>query len=102
VSLKQELGDWILGLPGVALKASRFGGGSEAFYVGSREFAHFHAGNEIDLRVTRAAIRPETKALAADRKATLRGGDWVEYRFPRRTDLDRVMELARFARDANA
>ena len=103
-TLKQEVGERILELPGVELKPSRFGSGkNEAFTIGRREFAHFHKGNEIDVRVTRAVIRTQREELKEDARATISGGgDWVEYRFPRRGDLERVMELVDLAVAANS
>lgn len=101
MSLKEELGERILELPDVELRTSRFSD-REAFFVGKREFAHFHPKNEIDIRLTRQVIRRLKAELEADPKATLRGSsDWVEYRFPRRTDLARAAELVALALDAN-
>ena len=100
-SLEERLGDRILELSDVELRKSRFSE-REAFYVGKREFAHFHRQNEIDIRLTRKVIRNLKEELKADPKATLRGSsDWLEYRFPRSGDLDRAAELAALALEAN-
>lgn len=101
-TLKLELGNRILALQGVELRRSRFSEG-EAFYVGGRELAHFHSGNELDLRLTRREIRARRAELEADRRITLRGSsDWLEVRFPRLADLDDVLALVEAAVAANA
>ena len=101
MTLRNELIESILDLPDVDLRPSRFGSG-EAFFVGRREFAHFHAGNEIDLRVTKKVLRTLCEDLEADRRADYRKtSDWLAFRFPRRKDLERALELVTLARDAN-
>ena len=101
MSLRDDLAERILDLPGVHLRPSRFSD-EEAFCVGRREFAHFHAGNELDLRLTRAVIRELREDLASNPKVTLRGSsDWIEVRFPRRADLDAVLALVRRAVEAS-
>ena len=101
MTLRADLTDQILELDGVALKPSRFNDG-EAFFVGRREIAHFHTGHELDLRLTRGVIRELREALAGNPKVTLRGGsDWLEVRFPRRTDLAPTLALVARAIEAN-
>ena len=91
----------ILALPQAELRPSRFDDGP-AFSVGRREVAHFHAGNELDIRLTRKVISAQRAVLAADKRATLRGSsDCFEFRFPRRADLARAQELVKLAFDAN-
>lgn len=101
-TLRDQLAERILDLDDVRLATSRFSG-AEAFFVGRREFAHFHAGNELDLRLTRAEISRRGAALLEDRRVSRPNprGDWVEVRFPRRADLDFVLELVAAAREAN-
>lgn len=87
----------ISALPGVTTKASRFSS-EPAFFVNGREFAHFHAGEVLDVRLTRAGIRALDLAHADDARLTLRGSsDWVEFAFARRADLDRALELVALA-----
>ena len=101
MSLRDELTGRIVELPGVEIRRSRFGGG-DAFFVGARELAHFHKGNVIDVRMTRKVIRSRRAELEAHLRVSLRGAsDWVELRFPRRTDLAYVLELISLARNAN-
>lgn len=101
-TLRDEMLEAILALDDVELRTSRFSK-SDAFFVGRREFAHFHAGNELDLRLTRAEISRRGAALLEDRRVSRPNprGDWVEVRFPRRADLDFVLELVAAAREAN-
>src|SRR5205807_728741 len=63
--LRDEMTERVLALPGVELRRSRFGGG-DAFFVGAREFAHFHRGNVIDVRLTRRLILRRKADLAKD------------------------------------
>lgn len=91
-----------MAFPGVELRPSRFGGEGEAFCLGRREFAHFHVGNELDLRLTKAEVRTLRDALDGDDRATVSGGgDWVELRFSRRPHLDWVMAFVQRAVEAN-
>jgi len=100
--LKDSLTESILErFPDVDQRTSRF---SErpAFWLGRREIAHYHDGNEIDVRLTRKVIRRLKSELEADRRVQMRGSsDWVELRFPRRADLARVLELLELACEAN-
>lgn len=102
-SLRDRLATRILELDDVELRTSRFSK-AEAFFVGRREFAHFHAGDEIDVRLTRAEIRRRRAALDADPRVRRpnRSGDWIEVRFAGPADLEWALELVVAARDANA
>lgn len=77
---------------------SRFGGRGLAFRRGRREFAHFHADPEVDLRVPREAQR----ALRGDPRAVFRpsASDWMAYRLETRADLEVVLRLLRAAWEA--
>ncbi len=100
-TLAEALGDMILALPHVELRPSRFGEGA-AFWVGHREVAHFHPGNELDVRLTRPCVRALRDELADDPRVSARpGSDWVAFRFRRRVDLPRALDLVRQACEAN-
>ena len=104
MTLKEDLGSQILDLSGVELRKSSFSD-REAFFAGRKEIAHFHPTNEIDIRLTRKEIRRLRDELKQDKRATLRrssSADWVEFRFPRRTDLARVLELVELAAAASS
>jgi hypothetical protein len=93
VGLRAELTGRILGLPGVEVRRSRFTG-DEAFFVGTREIAHFHGERVLDIRLARARIRALGDARARR--------DWLEFPFARRADLDRAVGLVREAILANS
>ena len=93
MGLCAELTGRILGLRGVELRRSRFTG-DEAFFAGTREIAHFHGERALDIRLTRARIRALGDARARR--------DWLEFRFARRADLDRAVDLVREAIRANS
>jgi hypothetical protein len=102
VSLRIRLTERILALPGVELRKSRFSG-AEAFFVGRREFAHFHGEETIDIRLTRRRIRAREAELGEDPRVELRGGsDWLEFRFNRAGDIERAAALVAEALDANS
>ncbi len=88
MGLRAELTGRILGLPGVELRRSRFTG-DEAFFLGTREIAHFHGERVLDIRLTRARIRARGEPRARR--------DWIEFPFARRADLDRALDLVREA-----
>ncbi|MCO5165641.1 MAG: DUF5519 family protein [Planctomycetes bacterium] len=97
-ALEQALRDRVLeALPDVSEAPSRFGGGL-AFRRGAREFAHFHPGGEVDLRLPRAAQR----ALRDDPRAVPRprASDWIAYRLEAPADVDRALELIHAAWEA--
>lgn len=97
-ALEQALRDGALALDGVEEAPSRFGGAGLALRRGRREFAHFHPGGEVDLRLPRAAQR----ALRDDPRAVLRRGasDWVAYRLETSADLEVAQRLLRAAWEA--
>jgi hypothetical protein len=103
MTLRDDLSERILALPSVESKPSRFGGSGDGFFVGRREFAHFHPGNELDLRLTKSVVRELRELLDASPRISWRKtSDWVEVRFSRRTHLDEVMELVERAVAANS
>ncbi len=85
-------------LDGVDEAPSRFGGRGLAFVRGGREFAHFHPGGELDLRLPRA----EQRALRADPRAVFRRGSsaWVAYRLESRADVEVALRLLEAAWEA--
>lgn len=86
-------------LDGVDEAPSRFGG-DLAFVRGGREFAHFHPGGELDLRLPRA----EQRALRGDPRAVFRRGSsaWVAYRLESRADVEVALRLLEAAWEAAA
>jgi hypothetical protein len=99
--LRSDLTGRILALAGVELRKSRFRD-AEAFFLGRREFAHFHGEEALDIRLTRSRIRAKAKELESDPRAALRGGsDWLAFRFASEADADRALELVAEALEAN-
>ncbi|MBX3470036.1 MAG: DUF5519 family protein [Planctomycetes bacterium] len=94
-ALEQALRDRVLeALPDVSEAPSRFGGGL-AFRRGAREFAHFHPGGEVDIRLPRAAQR----ALRGDPRAVPRprASDWIAYRLDGPDAVEAALALLRAA-----
>ena len=100
LSLRAQLRARLLELEPLEERPSRFGG-KPAFWASGREVAHFEAGDVLDLRLTRAEIRARRADLAADPRASLRGGDWLELSFGSAEDLEWILGLARAALGAN-
>lgn len=78
--IRARVRDAFLALPDVEQHPSQFSE-RDAFFIGGREFAHFHEANVIDIRV---------------------GRKWVEVPFKTAKDLARIAELAAAAHAANA
>jgi hypothetical protein len=99
--LADVLTEKISAVRGVIAKKSRFSA-RRAFYVGTREFLHFHGPREVDVRLTRKEIRARKGLFAADARVSMRGtSDWIEVRFEDDEDVDFVISLARIAMGAN-
>jgi hypothetical protein len=84
----------VLDIPEVRKGRSRFGG-HPAFWVGSREIAHCHDRQEIDVRLTRALIREDRAVLREDRRISLRknSSDWITVRVLTTPDVELALAL---------
>ena len=84
--------------PGVEIRRSKFSPAT-AFFVGAREFAHFHGPHEIDIRVTRAVQREHKTLLEFDERVGFRerASEWVTFSFFDAADLQRATALLRLA-----
>lgn len=97
--LKAELVKRLEAIPGVAHEAwpDREDGFSTVRYRG-QEIAHFHGFDEIDLRLGKALIRQQglkhNPDSAVHPKRSV-NSSYIEVRFTRRTDLDRIVALVR-------
>jgi Family of unknown function (DUF5519) len=86
-------------IEGVEDRPSPVAGGSSLFYLG-KEFAHFHAANELDLRLTKTVIRglglkhPSGSVHHPNRSPS---SPWIEVRFDTADDVERVVGLVRLA-----
>lgn len=103
MNLKKELLARLLEHPELEWKKSRFSK-AESFFLGKREIAHFHAGNEIDIRLTRKEIRKQGWTKTEDKRIHLRSAstDWMEVRFSCEEDLDFAQKIVSAAVKANA
>jgi hypothetical protein len=84
---------------GVERRASRFKKGhSDALWLGTKEIAHTHNG-QVDVRLTRAGVRELRDELRSDARIDLRGPgfDWILVRVRNTADVDRALQLLRFA-----
>jgi Family of unknown function (DUF5519) len=90
------------GIAGAALGEGAFSPGP-AIRVGKREVAHFDGQDELDVRLTREAIRKRRPELRSDERVELRPGtsDWIRVRTKSKAEIDRAFELVREAVAAN-
>jgi len=85
--LQQEIRSRILSLPDTSEQPSRFGA-ALGFAVDGREFAHFHDGRTLDVRLPRVLqnrLRGDPRVLARPRPS-----DWMEVVVRRRQDVEDV------------
>ncbi len=96
------LDDSISSLPGVERKESRWGL-ETAYFVEGKEFAHFHAENEIDVRLTKTLQKKLRRRLSTDPRVKFRPrpSEWVVIILSARKDADFAFELIQLAREAN-
>jgi hypothetical protein len=83
---------------GVTVRQSKFGGHTEALWLGKTEVAHCHRG-DVDVRLTRAVVRRLRDELRSDARIDLRGPgyDWILVRVRNTADVERALELLRHA-----
>jgi hypothetical protein len=86
-------------IDGVEAHTSPVSGGTALFYQG-REFAHFHNGHELDLRLTKKVIHrlglTHTRGSGQhpDRTAN---SPWIVLSFHTEDDIERVSDLVKLA-----
>src|SRR5690242_8046406 len=74
--------------------------GFSSLHYAGKDFAHFHAGNELDVRLTRAVIEREGLTHPPNSRVhptRSMKSHWIEIRFTARADLDRVVRLVQLA-----
>lgn len=66
-----------------------------AWWVNGTEIAHFHADDDLEIRLTKPVIRERRAALKADERVTLRpsGADWLTVTLSAPVDVAFVVEL---------
>lgn len=86
-------------IPGLEDRPSIVAGGSAIFYK-NKEIAHFHSGNEIDVRLTKKIIRAEGLIHPEGSKFHKTRGpssEWIELQFTRVNHIDEVVRLFKLA-----
>ena len=97
--IKTLLLEELAAIDGLEVRASAVARGTALFYQG-REFAHFHNGHELDLRLTKKVIQrlclshPESSGQHPDRSAN---SPWIVLSFHTDDDMERVSELVKLA-----
>ena len=76
--MRQSVIQHLLSLPFVEERKSRFAD-APAFWIGNREFAHFHGVSWLDLRLTRNEIRKLQRLTKSDLITEFRrsSSDWL-------------------------
>lgn len=93
--LKQALLLELRKLDGVQDRPSPVSGGTALFYF-DREFAHFHDGNELDLRLTKKKIQLLGLSHPSDsihHPTRSPNSPWIEVRFITEDDIAHVKKL---------
>ncbi len=100
--LARQLAARILSLPGVQGKKSRWTS-KDAYYVGSREFAHFHNEGEFDVRLTRKVQTEYVQSLRNDTRVKFRErpSEWVAISLHSPEDVNYAFEMVKLALKAN-
>jgi hypothetical protein len=89
-------------IAGAALGEGAFAPGP-AIWVGKREIAHFDSAYEVDIRLTKDAIRKRRPALKNDKRVDLRPGtsEWIRVRVTSASEIEHALGLVRDAVIAN-
>ena len=100
-NLKETLREKILSIPGVVEKYwPTENGGFTSYVFKNKDFAHFHPGNELDLRLTKKVIAKEKIVHPKDSVVhpnRAQGSPWIELRFNTQTELLNVYRLVELA-----
>jgi len=74
-----------------------------AFYIGQREFAHFHHNGEIDVRLTRRYQQEYSGLLAKDKRIKFRErpSQWISIKFATTSDVGYAFSIVSLALRAN-
>jgi hypothetical protein len=97
--LKEKLLVELRKIDGVQDRPSPVSGGTALFYAG-KEFAHFHDGNELDLRLTKKRIQALglSHPLGSIHHPTRSpNSPWIEVRFKDEDDVKKLEKLVRLA-----
>jgi Family of unknown function (DUF5519) len=98
---KAILSEKITSIPGVSEKYwPTENGGFTSFIYKGKDFAHFHSGNELDIRLTKKVIASEKlehPSDSVDHPNRSKNSPWIEVRFNTQQealDVYRLVELA--------
>ncbi|WP_261841720.1 luciferase domain-containing protein [Aliamphritea ceti] len=99
--LKQYLRDMILDIPAVTDQTVQGRNGEfTSFSFKGKEFAHFHTGDELDLRLTKKVIASEQlehPRNSENHPKRTANSAWIELRFTKEADLQQIIELVTLA-----
>jgi hypothetical protein len=103
VSVEEFIERCAKALPGAELGDAVFSDGL-ALWSGTREIAHAHGENNVEIRLTKDGIRARRVELHADGRVTLRknASDWLEFEIADARDETDAFELVRTAITLNA
>lgn len=100
---REELERRLAEVPNLIRRRSRFGN-AYAYFVGSREIAHFHGDGRMDVRLTRQRIREMKGEEVLDPRVRTRGpsADWATVPLDDGRVIPLAVELVEEAMRANA
>ncbi len=101
--LSERLDARILTLPTVQRKKSRWIQ-RDAYYIGNREFVHFHGTKKIDIRLTMRFQKKHANQLKGHHRVNFRRrpSEWIEVGFSSRKDIEFVFRIVKLVLSANS
>ncbi len=102
-SLSLVLDSKILSLPGVEKRRSRWMD-TDAYFIGEREFVHFHRNDEVDVRLTSGFQRKYAIEIRNNPRVRFRRNpsQWVAIDYRTREDVDYAFRIMKLAAAANS
>ncbi len=102
-SLSLVLDSKIISLPGVEKRRSRWMD-TDAYFIGGREFVHFHRNDEVDVRLTSGFQRKYAIEIRNDPRVRFRRNpsQWVAIDYRTREDVDYAFRIVKLAAAANS
>ncbi len=97
-SLSLVLDSKILSLLGVEKRRSRWMD-RDAYFIGGREFVHFHRNDEVDVRLTSGFQRKYASEIRNDPRVRFRRNpsQWVTIDYRTREDVDYAFKIVKLA-----
>ncbi len=102
-SLSLVLDSKILSLPRVEKRRSRWMD-TDAYFIGGREFVHFHRNDEVDVRLTSGFQRKYASEIRNDPRVRFRRNpsQWLAIDYRTREDVDYAFRIVKLAATANS